>query len=745
MKHIYLTLLIVLSVFMLNAEAQNNDYSLAKELPGGPENSASVLRIGQDNKSLTLIYNRAEIFESEFPNSAEISSVVNGSEVIEQRIRFNFEKETTVKATIHGSSEALAAETRGKAQESFALVRTTHGLSNNLRNNAIYDRNLDWMLEAPEGTVIRSFRNPDGTTRFEMTFATKNGELIFRPRYYQKHKNIAHFQPWTYQVYKGSVTGWSSWWAYFRKFTEKDNLALLDVWQKKKFADYGYRFIQIDDVYQGENDRGRENCKEANGYYGGRPTTWLDWKKDIFPGGLTGYVNSVTKAGFEPAIWMGCFFSDEETVRKHPDWFVGNEEGKPAAAPWVSYVMDATNPEVAEALIRPTFKGLKDAGVDYVKIDQLRHFLYDNLHNNLGWCKKHGVTPDEILRAYLRIAREELGDDIFVLSCWGVLPESVGLADACRIGGDGYGPVTLQQYNSWNGIVWRNDPDHCDISPNKKAAETGNVKKTEKRQAVDKESIIRPALASIAGAMLMLSDKPEIYEDNNRLYGVRRSSPVLFSVPGQLYDFDPGKTDWLKTHKRTDITTGKHPSPIDGDQFGEVCPYWLNEFNMSYENWYVLHRLNWDKKSALKPVTIQFSDLGLDPSKEYLVYEFWSDKMLGVLKNEIKLGKLEAYGLESFAIREKLDRPQLVSTNRHLSQGAVEIEKMLWTDNSLQGRSRVVVNDEYTITLFVPDGFTLSSATVNGEEAKTDQNENVLKVSYLPKQTASVAWEIKFK
>ncbi len=744
MKQIFLLLIFFLMFSHLHLKAQNHHF--IKELPGGPVNAASVLNWSNDDKSISLTYNGSVILEGKFDHAAQITSHESGKDKIEQYIYFKFEKPTTVRASVYASSEALAAETRGKAQQNFPLVRTSHGLSNNLRNNAVYDRNLDWMLEAPEGTVIRSFREANGTTRFELTFTASQAELIFRPRYYQKHKNLPYFQPWTYRVYKGSVTGWSSWWAYFREFTEKDQMDLLNIWQQKHFADYGYRFIQIDDGYQGENDKDRENCKIANGYYGGRPTTWLDWKKDIFPGGLTGYVTSVKKAGFDPAIWMGSFFSDEETVKKHPNWFVTDQKGKPAAAPWVSYAIDATNKKAVNTLIRPTFRGLKDAGVEYVKIDQLRHYLYDNLNNNLSWSQKKGIQPGEVLRSYLSVAREELGTDTFILSCWGVLPESIGLADACRIGGDGYGPVTMQQYNSWNGIVWRNDPDHCDVSPDKKAKDIGNVTSLESRKAALNESIIRPALASIAGAMLMLSDKPEVYENDVNLYGLRRSSPVLFSVPGQLYDFDPAKTDWLKSHQRTEITSGKSPTPIDGDQFGEVCPYWLNEFNNSFENWFVLHRLNWAKKrkKKLPAATIRFEDLGLDAEKEYLIYEFWSDKMLGVFKTEFKLDPLEAYGLESLAIREKLNRPQLLSTNRHLSQGAAEIEKMLWEDQTIKGRSRVIIDDNYVISIYVPDGFQFKTALINGKKAKTVQNGNVLKISYLPEQTASVSWEISF-
>ncbi len=745
MKRKLLHLLMAIIVTGNFIQAQSKKLPPIKELPGGPENTACILNTGKNNKSVSLTYDGMKIFESEFDNAADVTSNVNGNEAIAQEIIFYFEKETTIRAVVHGSSEALAAETRGKAQEEFAMVRTTHGLSNNLRNNAVYDRRFDWMIEAPEGTVIKSFRNIDGTTRFELTFKAKQAKLVFRPGYYRKHKNLPYFEPWTYRVYKQSVTGWSSWWAYFREFNEKGLKELLDIWQEKHFADYGYRFIQIDDVYQGGNDEGRKNCSLSSGYLGGRPTTWLDWKKDLFPGGLTGYVNSVNHAGFSPAVWMGCFFSDEETVKQHPDWFIQDDSDKPSAAPWVSYAMDATNKETVEALIRPTFKGFKDAGVEYVKIDQLRHYLYDNMHNNLDWFVKKGLRPDEMLRAYLTIAREELGDETFILSCWGVLPESIGIADACRIGGDGYGPVTMQQYNSWNGIVWRNDPDHCDVLPSKRAKDVGNVKNTEKTKAVHKESIIRPALASMAGTMLMLSDKPEVYKDDRNLFGLRRSSPVLFSVPGQLYDYDPVKTDKVMEMKRTDIRSGKHPTPIDADQFGEVCPYWLNEFGMSYEDWYVFNRLNWDKKKKLDEVTINFADLGLDPGKEYLIYEFWGDKFLGIHKGSFKLGKLEPYGLESLAIREKLDRPQVVSTNRHFSQGAAEIEKLIWANNAIKGRSRVVIDDKYMITFYIPDGYKLKSATINGQGAKTEQKGNVLKMSYLPSQTASVRWEVSFE
>jgi hypothetical protein len=373
--------------------------------------------------------------------------------------------------------------------------------------------------------------------------------------------------------------------------------------------------------------------------------------------------------------------------------------------------------------------------------------LYDNLNPHAEYLMANGKTPADILRAYLKIAREELVYDAFILACWGVLPEVVGIADACRIAGDGFGPVSMQQYNSWNGIVWRNDPDHCDVSPRKSAVGVGNVTETKRVEALRNESIIRPALASISGSLLMLSDRPEVYQDENNLVGVKRSAPVLFSVPGQLYDFDPSRTDRLKKMRREEIKSGAKPSPIDAAQFGQVNPFWLNEFTMDFEHWVVLHRLNWDKKASAQAVTVKFADLGLDPAKEYLVYEFWNKHFLGVLKNRFELQDLSPMTLNSFAIREKLARPQLVTSSRHFSQGAAEIRIMNWDAGRLilNGQSRVVIDDRYTLIFYVPDGYELLSATFGWIEVKPEVEGNLVSISYLPHETGCISWRLKFR
>lgn len=70
---------------------------------------------------------------------------------------------------------------------------------------------------------------------------------------------------------------------------------------------------------------------------------------------------------------------------------------------------------------------------------------------------------------------------------------------------------------------------------------------------------------------------------------------------------------------------------------------------------------------------------------------------------------------------KKNSHPQLVSTNRHLSQGAAEVEMMQWGFNKITGRSRMIVNDKYVMSFYVLDGYKFKAALVDGKPAVTEQ------------------------
>lgn len=677
----------------------------------------------------------SEPFRDARPGEIVFTPKTSGSGALEQHWSFAPAAgaglaEVSVALALDTSAEGFASETRGAAQQRFPLVRTSVGQSRNTRNNAVYDRHWDWMLSGPDegATTISLAKRQADSLRFAWESRGPEVELVFHPLYFHAQRKLADYQPWSYRVWKDSVGGWCSWWAYRDAIDARSVEAVVKALAAQHMPDFGCSVVQIDDGFQ-------------TGM--GEPEGWLNWNAQKFPEGAAGLVKLVTGAGFVPGVWIYSAFHDEAFAAQHEDWFVHDDAGKLVKGPWVEYALDANRTAALNAVLKPTYAGLKELGFRYVKVDSLRHLLYDAYHHAGAWLAKENASADSTLRKYLGEIRKRLGPDTYVLACWGVLPEAIGLADGCRLGGDGFGPATLQQYNSWNGTVWRNDPDHCDLVPRwNEAKDKGEAALAEAR----KESILRPTLVSMAGATLMLSDKAEVYADARNLEGAKRALPVLFSVPGQLYDYDPRKTDQLAAMQRTQIVSGKDPSPIDAEQQGTLAPWWLMEIDKPWEHWNVLAHFN-ATGADMPAANVSFADLGIAVEGDMLVYEFWSKRSIECTRSGFVAPALEKGGTQVFAIRAKLDRPQLVSTSRHISQGAAEMSELTWNTGklALEGVSNLVAGDRYEIVLHVPVGWKPSEARIGVAAVEPRLEGELLRMHLDTPITQKMFWTISFQ
>ena len=144
---------------------------------------------------------------------------------------------------------------------------------------------------------------------------------------------------------------------------------------------------------------------------------------------MKGYVASVKKAGFIPAVWTNAAYNNVPDAPAKPEWFLHDKDGKLFEGSWVGYILDATIPAAADTIVKPIYRGYHNAGFVYVKIDALRHRIYDGINCCLPDVKARGIEPDAFFRRYLELARAELGEKTFILACWGVLPEAIGLVD----------------------------------------------------------------------------------------------------------------------------------------------------------------------------------------------------------------------------------------------------------------------------------------------------------------------------
>jgi alpha-galactosidase len=115
-------------------------------------------------------------------------------------------------------------------------------------------------------------------------------------------------------------------------------------------------------------------------------------------------------------------------LREHPDWAVagvspGHGWGQDLAA------LDVTHPG-AQAWLREVFGTLAALGIDYFKID----FIYAGAME--GRRAEPGTSGVDAYRQGLRLIREAIGPDAYLLGCGAPILASVGLVDAMRIGPD---------------------------------------------------------------------------------------------------------------------------------------------------------------------------------------------------------------------------------------------------------------------------------------------------------------------
>jgi hypothetical protein len=140
-------------------------------------------------------------------------------------------------------------------------------------------------------------------------------------------------------------------------------------------------------------------------------------------------------------------------------------------------------------------------------------------------------------------------------------------------------------------------------------------------------------------------------------------------------------------------------------------------------------------------------DLRLDPNKEYIVYEFWTKKLIGTFKGTFLTPPLAPYDCDIFSVVEKQNRPVLISTSRHVRQMAFDIKDLAYDgqQRTLRGVSRSVAGDPYQLCIYVPDGFSGKRVELSdGLKATMKADGSLLTVDYVSSSGQDVEWNVYF-
>jgi|APCry1669188970_1035186.scaffolds.fasta_scaffold00319_13 alpha-galactosidase len=693
------TLVLAAFLFLLNISCFAQPGLSVKAPPDSP---ATVMLRGN---ALSIIYDGQTILSAIIANDPssfyfrEVKDSVGGKIFHAFTLTSNDGSSLTLEGTITASGQSFPCEENRATGSTF--VRHSVGLSHSRLNRAVYDRAKDWSLSVEQAaTVIIPLASSPEQNTYSINVTGREICFLFKPRYYQKHRGLSYFEPWNYRVWSKPVVGWSSWFAYFDKVTADDVMRTADV-LSETLKPYGLEYIQIDDGYQQETSY---------------PEKWTT-ANEKFPGSLPALSKYISDKGLKPGIWTNVAFSNKSWAFGNRSLFVRDTNDEPVKGRWIGYVMDGSNPETLDKLIRPVYRNFKETGWKYYKLDALRHLRYEGYNSNTGYFNKKKTDRVEAFRNVVKAVRSEIGKDNFLLACWGIRPELIGIVDACRIGDDGYGMRTLTQYNSFNNVIWRNDPDHIELKGRMAYASC--------------------MVTSMTGSLFMLTDKPEVY-GTPLVEAAMRSIPVLFTLPGQIYDVDPSASMYLD--RLGSELSGSGVRVFDARL---TSPYtdFLLEINKPYESWMLLGRTDESRESA------SFAELGLDPAKEYLVFEFWTQQLTGNFMREFHMGKIDpGYGCQLFCIREKQDNPQLLATNRHISCGGLELEELKWNTGSLCGKSMMVANDTYTLYIYEPVGSVFTGFKCESADLISITAEGKMRVISIKSSTGkTISWEVTYK
>lgn len=485
----------------------------------------------------------------------------------------------------------------------------------------------------------------------------------------------------------------------------------------KHFKDYGYEFIQIDDLWQNgirSNGPSKDFAKVMpNGPY-----------KD----GMKGPADKIRGLGLTPGLWLLPFGTNEKDpeLKKVNDFIVRKPDGSPFTTNWSGTSIDSSNPEGAAYVREMMRRTVKDWGYTYLKLDGIHmamatkqtYTARDFVQDDFGNAAFHDKTMSnmQVGRRGLDAVREGAGPDTFLLACAAPQNERslamcLGKFDAIRVG-----------------------PDSCQTW-------AGNTSIVEG---------VRSATALwFQNGRTWWIDPDSIYAQGPRfpLNEVRAFSSFV-ALTGMLNN----TTDWAPNYpaERIELLRRTMPAhqltsvqPVDYFQ-NDPARIWHLSYDVSGTTRHTVGLFNWSDA----PLTIEVSaeSLGLDPAKEHHLFEFWTkthDTFTGKISRSVP-----GRSCLVLAVNPESTTPAVLSTSRHITQGAVDLTKLEWSDEALTGASKVVANDPYEIRI-APNGKKVTAVTLGKEDlaagvkAEFTEKEGLVLVTLSAPANRTVNWRVK--
>jgi hypothetical protein len=217
-----------------------------------------------------------------------------------------------------------------------------------------------------------------------------------------------------------------------------------------------------------------------------------------------------------------------------------------------------------------------------------------------------------------------------------------------------------------------------------------------------------------------------------------------------LPDLPEDRVDLLR---RTMPNHGLRPRPVDLFE-NDLARIWLLTDTRRGVRRDVIGLFNWNEREPAD-VDCPLERIGLPEAERFVGYDYWADRFVppfaGRLRQTLPPGSCRV-----LAVRPESDRPQLVSTSRHVAQGIVDVLEEKWdgAELRLEGSSRVVARDAYELRILVPAGAGSYSVTgvdlsaadrAAGVEATWKQSGPRIRVQVASETSRTADWSVQFR
>lgn len=501
--------------------------------------------------------------------------------------------------------------------------------------------------------------------------------------------------------------GWCSWYYYFTNVSEDDLIKNLNFFKNNKNA-IPIDFFQLDD-----------------GYF-----THIGDFNDInskFPNGLNFLFNRINESGFKGGIWTAPFFAEKKSklFKQHRDWFLKHKDTNKMlkvhfGASWNVYLygLDLSNPQVLDYLSN-FYKNLMtfNNASQSMSSNLISLFKIDFLHAAVpieGKFFNPSLTRAQILYNGVKTIRDAIGTKNYLLACGAPLGPCVGLVNAMRIGEDTaprWEEVNQQLIESGihtpglkvsliNTIYrsfmhrnfWINDPDCLMIRRNNTELTKEEIK-------------LQLTVIGLSGGQVLISD------DMTTLSDEEVNDAKLLIPP-----YNPNNSYAIAV----DALISKLPT------------IYMLKTNEIIGKRYLVAIINWGDSTINRRISL--NDMRINKHNQansFVVFDYWNKKIVGKFDASqiIELGDIAPHSCKYLSIIPYIkDKPILLSTSLHISQGCNEIKNYEFIEAQKRVLIDIALIGKRTGSIYLKTQSKMQITECNCEFYLTDEKENIWEI-----------------